>query len=240
MEESFKKILKEKVEELNLSLDPLQEEKFYLYYKALKEWNRKINLTSLEGEEEIILKHFIDSLACIIPIKNENIEKIIDIGTGAGFPGVPIKIYNEKYKLTLLESQKKKILFLEELTKILNLPEVEILWDRAENLGKDPKYREQFDLALARGVAKPNIVLEYALPFVKIGGIFLGQATSNNITEWDNTKKVIEILGGEIEEKIEVNFNNITRIFLKIRKKNNTPEKYPRRPGIPEKRPLVT
>ncbi|MGC8930296.1 MAG: 16S rRNA (guanine(527)-N(7))-methyltransferase RsmG [Dictyoglomus sp.] len=239
MEESFKEILKEKVNELNLKLDPLQEEKFYLYYKALKEWNRKINLTSLEGEEEIILKHFVDSLACIIPIKDENIEKIIDIGTGAGFPGIPLKIYNEKYKLTLLESQKKKVLFLEEITKILKLSNVEIIWDRAENLGKNPKYRENFDLSLARGVAKPHVVLEYAIPFVKIGGIFLGQATPNNITEWENTKRTIEILGGEIEEKLEVNFDNITRIFLKIRKKNNTPEKYPRRPGIPEKRPLI-
>ncbi|ACI18940.1 16S rRNA (guanine(527)-N(7))-methyltransferase RsmG [Dictyoglomus thermophilum] len=239
MEENFKRILREKVSELNLSLDPLQEEKFYLYYMALKEWNRKINLTSLEGEEEIILKHFVDSLSCIIPIRNENIERIIDIGTGAGFPGIPIKIYDEKYKLTLLESQKKKILFLEELIKILELSDVEIVWDRAENLGKDPRYREQFDLALARGVAKPNIVLEYALPFVKTGGIFLGQATPNNLSEWENAQKVVGILGGKTEEKIEINFDNITRIFLKIRKINNTPEKYPRRPGIPEKRPLL-
>ena len=239
MEENFKKILKEKVSELNLSLDPLQEEKFYLYYVALKEWNRKINLTSLEGEEEIILKHFVDSLSCIIPIRNENIEKIIDIGTGAGFPGIPIKIYNEKYKLTLLESQKKKILFLEELIKILKLSDVEIIWDRAENLGKDPRYREQFDLALARGVAKPNIVLEYALPFVKTGGIFLAQATPNNISEWEKAEKVVELLGGKNEEKIEVSFDNITRIFLKIKKINNTPEKYPRKPGIPEKRPII-
>ncbi|MCX7719818.1 MAG: 16S rRNA (guanine(527)-N(7))-methyltransferase RsmG [Dictyoglomus thermophilum] len=239
MEENFKRILREKVSELNLSLDPLQEEKFYLYYMALKEWNRKINLTSLEGEEEIILKHFVDSLSCIIPIRNENIERIIDIGTGAGFPGIPIKIYDEKYKLTLLESQKKKILFLEELIKILELSNVDIVWDRAENLGKDPRYREQFDLALARGVAKPNIVLEYALPFVKTGGIFLGQATPNNLSEWENAQKVVGILGGKTEEKIEINFDNITRIFLKIRKINNTPEKYPRRPGIPEKRPLL-
>lgn len=239
MEENFKRILREKVSELNLSLDPLQEEKFYLYYMALKEWNRKINLTSLEGEEEIILKHFVDSLSCIIPIRNENIERIIDIGTGAVFPGIPIKIYDEKYKLTLLESQKKKILFLEELIKILELSNVDIVWDRAENLGKDPRYREQFDLALARGVAKPNIVLEYALPFVKTGGIFLGQATPNNLSEWENAQKVVGILGGKTEEKIEINFDNITRIFLKIRKINNTPEKYPRRPGIPEKRPLL-
>jgi len=181
----------------------------------------------------------LDSLSCIIPIRNENIERIIDIGTGAGFPGIPIKIYDEKYKLTLLESQKKKILFLEELIKILELSNVDIVWDRAENLGKDPRYREQFDLALARGVAKPNIVLEYALPFVKTGGIFLGQATPNNLSEWENAQKVVGILGGKTEEKIEINFDNITRIFLKIRKINNTPEKYPRRPGIPEKRPLL-
>lgn len=238
MEDNFKYSLREKLKELGLSLDSSQEEKFYIYYKALKEWNRKINLTSLEGEEEIILKHFIDSLSCVLPLFKENIEKVIDIGTGAGFPGVPLKIYKPEYKLTLLESQKKKIYFLEELIKILNLSDVEIIWERAENLGKNPDHREQYDLVLARGVAKPNIVLEYALPFVKINGIFLGQATEKSIIEWENTEKITEILGGIIEDKIQISFNNITRIFLKIRKIAKTPDKYPRKPGIPEKRPL--
>lgn len=238
MQDNFKHSLREKLKELGLSLDSSQEEKFYIYYKALKEWNRKINLTSLEGEEEIILKHFVDSLSCVLPLFKENIEKVIDIGTGAGFPGVPLKIYKPEYKLTLLESQKKKIYFLEELIKILNLSDVEIIWERAENLGKNPDHREQYDLVLARGVAKPNIVLEYALPFVKINGIFLGQATEKSIIEWENTEKITEILGGIIEDKIQISFNNITRIFLKIRKIAKTPDKYPRKPGIPEKRPL--
>lgn len=238
MEENFKNTLKEKLRELGLSLNPSQEDKFYIYYNALKEWNRKINLTSLEGEEEIILKHFVDSLSCILPLSNEKIEKVIDIGTGAGFPGVPIKIYKPEYKLTLLESQKKKIHFLEELIKILDLSDVEIVWDRAENLGKDPKYREQYDLVLARGVAKPNVVLEYTLPFVKINGLFLGQATEKSIEEWKNSEKVVEILGGIVEDKIQISFDNIIRIFLKIRKIAKTPDKYPRKPGIPEKRPL--
>lgn len=238
MQDNFKYSLREKLKELGLSLDSSQEEKFYIYYKALKEWNRKINLTSLEGEEEIILKHFVDSLSCLLPLFKENIEKVIDIGTGAGFPGVPLKIYKPEYKLTLLESQKKKIYFLEELIKILNLSDVEIIWERAENLGKNPDHREQYDLVLARGVAKPNIVLEYALPFVKINGIFLGQATEKSIIEWENTEKITEILGGIIEDKIQISFNNITRIFLKIRKIAKTPDKYPRKPGIPEKRPL--
>ncbi|MFN3699274.1 MAG: 16S rRNA (guanine(527)-N(7))-methyltransferase RsmG [Dictyoglomus sp.] len=238
MEESFKCILREKLKDLGLTLYPSQEEKFFLYYKALKDWNRQINLTSLEGEEEIILKHFVDSLSCLIPISGEKVEKIIDIGTGAGFPGVPLKIFNPNYKLTLLESQKKKIYFLEEIVKLLELSNVEIIWDRAENLGKNLDYREQYDLVLARGVAKPNIVLEYALPFAKINGIFLGQATPKSLVEWENMDKIAEILGGRIEEKIQISFNDITRIFLKIRKISKTPDRYPRRPGIPEKRPL--
>jgi 16S rRNA (guanine527-N7)-methyltransferase len=240
MEESFKEILKEKVRNIGIELSPSQEEKFFLYYKVLKDWNRKINLTSLEGEEEIILKHFVDSLTCIIPVKKEKIERIIDIGTGAGFPGIPIKIIKPNLFITLLESQKKKVTFLEELIKILNLDKVEIIWDRAENLGKNPQYRETYDLVLARGVAKPNIVLEYALPFVKISGLFLGQATEKNINEWYMAKNVISILGGNLEKEISISIDStISRKLLIIRKISPTPDKYPRRPGIPEKKPLL-
>jgi len=240
MEESFKEILKEKVRNIGIELSPSQEEKFFLYYKVLKDWNRKINLTSLEGEEEIILKHFVDSLTCIIPVKEEKIERIIDIGTGAGFPGIPIKIIKPNLFITLLESQKKKVTFLEELIKILNLDKVEIIWDRAENLGKNPQYRETYDLVLARGVAKPNIVLEYALPFVKISGLFLGQATEKNINEWYMAKNVISIFGGNLEKEISISIDStITRKLLIIRKISPTPDKYPRRPGIPEKKPLL-
>ncbi|HOP94194.1 MAG TPA: 16S rRNA (guanine(527)-N(7))-methyltransferase RsmG [Dictyoglomaceae bacterium] len=238
MEEKFEAIFQEKLEDLKISLSPLQKKKFFLYLKALQDWNRKINLTSIEEEEEIILKHFVDSLSCIIPIKEEPIEKVIDIGTGAGFPGIPLKILNPNWKITLLESQKKKIIFLEEIVRILELTNIHIIWDRAENLAQNQDYREKYDLSLARGVAKPNIVLEYSIPFLKISGIFLAQATEKKLPEWETQVKVAELLGGKLEKTLNISFDDICRTFLIFRKEFPTPSKFPRRPGIPEKRPL--
>ncbi len=236
--EEFSEILSEKLKDFGISLSLSQEEMFYKYLENLILWNRKVNLTSIEKEEEIILKHFIDSLTCSLALREEKIEKVIDVGTGAGFPGIPLKIIFPSWKLTLLESQKKKIEFLNELVYILKLQDVEIIWDRAENLAKNENYRENFDLVLARGVAKPNIVLEYTIPFVKIDKIFLAQTGEKNFSEWEKVVKISEILGAKWDKTIRFKLDDWNRILIIFRKIRNTPKNYPRRPGIPEKRPL--
>lgn len=236
--EEFSEILLEKVKDFGIFLSLSQEEMFYKYLENLILWNRKVNLTSIEKEEEIILKHFIDSLTCSLAIKEEKIEKVIDVGTGAGFPGIPLKIIFPSWKLTLLESQKKKIEFLKELANILKLQDVEIIWDRAESLAKNENYRENFDLVLARGVAKPNIVLEYTIPFVKIDKIFLAQTGEKVFSEWEKAVKISEILGARWDKAIRFKLDDWNRILIIFRKIKNTPKNYPRRPGIPEKRPL--
>lgn len=236
--EEFSKFLRKKLEILGIYSSPLQEELFYKYLENLMIWNRKINLTSIEKEEEIILKHFIDSLSCSLALKDEEIERVIDVGTGAGFPGIPLKIIFPSWKLTLLESQKKKVEFLKELINNLELKDVEIVWDRAENLAKKENYRESYDLVLARGVAKPNIVLEYTIPFVKLNKIFLAQTGDKNFIEWEKSVKISEILGAKWEKVISFKLDDLNRMLIVFRKIKKTPENYPRKPGIPEKRPL--
>lgn len=236
--EQFSIFFLERLKDFEIFLSSSQEEKFFNYLEYLMFWNRKINLTSIEKEEEIILKHFIDSLICFLVLKEEEIQKVIDIGTGAGFPGIPLKILFNSWKLTLLEAQKKKIEFLKEIVKKMELNDVEIIWERAENLGKNENYREKYDLVLARGVAKPNIVLEYAVPFVKISKIFLAQTTEKSLIEWKKAIKVSEILGAKWEKEINIKYDDINRVLIVFRKIFNTPNNYPRKPGIPEKRPL--
>ncbi|MCX7942169.1 MAG: 16S rRNA (guanine(527)-N(7))-methyltransferase RsmG [Dictyoglomaceae bacterium] len=236
--EEFSKFFLEKLKILEIYPLSSQEELFYKYLENLMIWNRKINLTSIEKEEEIILKHFIDSLTCSLALKEEIIEKVIDVGTGAGFPGIPLKIIFPSWKLTLLESQKKKIEFLKELINNLELQDVEIIWDRAENLAKKENYREKYDLVLARGVAKPNVVLEYTIPFLKLNGIFLAQTGEKNFPEWEKVVKISEILGAKWDKVIKFKLDDWNRVIIIFRKIKNTPENYPRKPGIPEKRPL--
>lgn len=236
--EEFSKFFLEKLKDFEIYPSLSQEELFYKYLENLISWSRKINLTSIEKEEEIILKHFIDSLTCSLALKEEKIEKVIDVGTGAGFPGIPLKIIYPSWKLTLLESQKKKIGFLKELVKDLRLQDVEIIWDRAENLAKKENYREKFDLVLARGVAKPNIVLEYTIPFVKLNKIFLAQTGEKNFSEWEKAVKISEILGAKWDKVVRFKLDDWNRVLIVFRKIKNTPINYPRRPGIPEKRPL--
>jgi len=236
--EKFHDFFSQRLEKFNIHLSSQQEEKFYKYLICLKNWSMKMNLTAIESDEEIILKHFIDSLICSLAIEEEKIERVIDIGTGAGFPGIPLKIYYNIWKLTLLEAEKKKILFLKEIVYNLELKNVEIICDRAENLARDNEYRESFDLVLARGVAKSNIVLEYAIPFVRINKIFLAQTGKRSLENWEKTKGIAELLGAEWERIIKLNFDDFNRVLIVFRKKHPTPDKYPRRPGIPEKRPL--
>jgi 16S rRNA (guanine527-N7)-methyltransferase len=222
--------------EMNLS--DLQYNQFVIYMRMLQEWNEKFNLTAITDCDGIILKHFIDSLT-ILKYLNNN-EKVIDIGTGAGFPGIPVKIVNTTLNVTLMDSLNKRVNFLNEVIKALNLKEIEAVHARAEELGRDKKYREQFDVSTSRAVANLSTLLEYMMPFVKVGGRCICMKGPNIEEELENSKKAVEKLGGKIE-KIE-NFvlpsSDIERNIIIVKKIKTTNNMYPRKPGTPAKEPL--
>lgn len=237
------KILVDGAKKIGIKLNENQIEIFSRYLDLLIEWNQKINLTSLKTPQEIIIKHFLDSLTCIKVIDlYSNIDKnsIIDIGTGAGFPGIPIKIVYPSTELFLLEARKKKSIFLEKLIKELNLKQVQVLKGRAETFGRCTEHREKYDIAISRAVAPLNILSEYCLPLVRIRGLFIAQKGRSYIREVEKGIKAIQFLGGELikVEKIQIPFINQDRYLLVINKKKYTPLEYPRKEGLPQKRPL--
>lgn len=233
----FSKDLKEKAKKINIELEDKKIEDFYKYMNLLIEWNEKINLTAIIEPKEIILKHFIDSLTIEKYIKNT--DKMIDVGTGAGFPGIPISISKENQNITLLDSLNKRILFLDEIIKKLQLKNIKTIHSRVEEIGKNKNEREKYDIATSRAVAPLNILLEYLLPLVKIGGKCICMKGSN-IEEIENANNALKILGGEIEkiEKINLPDSDMERNIIIVKKVKNTPEKYPRKAGIPTKEPL--
>ena len=243
MLEEDERILVDGAQKIGIKLNKNQIETFSLYLDLLIEWNQKINLTSLKTPQEIIIKHFLDSLTCIKAIDLcSNIDKnsIVDIGTGAGFPGIPIKIVCPSIELFLLEARKKKSIFLEKLTKELNLKQVQILKGRAETFGRCTEHREKYDIAISRAVAPLNILSEYCLPLVRVRGLFIAQKGRTYKSETEKGIKAIQFLGGELikVEKIQIPFINQNRYLLVINKKKNTPLEYPRKEGLPQKRPL--
>ena len=211
---------------------------FEKYQNLLLEWNEKINLTAITNEDEIILKHFVDSLTISKYIKEG--ETIVDVGTGAGFPGIPIKISRSDIDVTLVDSLNKRILFLQDIIEKLELKKVSTLHYRAEEFGQNKKYRESFDVATSRAVANLSTLVEYLLPLVKVGGICICMKGSEIKEELENSKKAIKILGGEIEkiEEFTLPDSDIKRNIVVIKKINSTPNKYPRKSGTPSKDPL--
>ena len=220
-------------------LNVSQKNSFDRYLELLQEWNNKINLTAITEKEEIELKHFYDSLTISEYIKSGS--SLIDVGTGAGFPGIPLKIKDESIKLTLLDSLNKRLIFLEEVEKELELKNVVNIHGRAEDYGKDKKYREKYDYATSRAVARLSVLVEYLLPFVKVGGFCICMKGPNIEEEIKDSEKAIRVLGGEIEKidnfKLE-NDDNERNIII-IKKVKNTPKQYPRKAGIPTKEPIA-
>lgn len=235
--ELFYKELIDKSEKINIDLEKQQIIKFYNYMKLLLQWNNNVNLTSITEPKEIILKHFIDSLT--IQKYIEKNKKIIDIGTGAGFPGIPISIINNNIDITLLDSLNKRIIFLEEVIKKLDITNIQTIHARVEEFGKNKEHREKYDIATSRAVAPLNVLLEYLLPLVKIGGICICMKGSN-IEEINEAKKALEILGGKVEkiEEFILPDSNIKRNIIIIKKIKQTPLKYPRKAGMPTKKPI--
>lgn len=231
--------IKEKSKLLEIELDEKQKENFWEYMKLLLEWNEKINLTAITEHKDIIIKHFIDSLTILKKIKNN--DKIIDVGTGAGFPGIPLKIANNTLDVLLLDSLNKRINFLNEVISKLNLKNINSIHARVEEVGKNKIYREKYDVATSRAVANLNVLAEYMIPLVKIGGKCICMKGPDIDEEIEKSKNAIKRLGGKIEsiEKIIIPSTDIKRTIIIIKKESETPEKFPRKPGLPSKEPLA-
>lgn len=234
--EQFKKIIEENLQMVGMEIDEKRANRLYQFMNILVEENKKVNLTSITEPKEIILKHFVDSLTINPYIKEES--KIIDVGTGAGFPGIPIAIYRNLIKVYLLDSLNKRIEFIKKVIRTNNLENVETIWGRAEDIAQIKEYRENFDVAVSRAVAPLNILLEYLLPFVKIGGICICMKGPNYQEEMANIEGVLSILGGKVELIKEVQIEGIYRSIIIIKKTKETDNKYPRKAGIPSKKPL--
>ena len=236
--ENLKKRFLELANKININLTENQIEKFHKYMKLVLNWNEKINLTAITDEDEIILKHFVDSLT-VLKYINEN-DKIIDVGTGAGFPGIPIAIMMPNVKITLLDSLNKRINFLNEVIRELDLKNIETIHSRSEDCGKDFLFREKYDIALARAVANLSTLSEYLLPFIKIDGKMICMKGSNLEEELKNAEYAIKELGGEfvLKDEFELPDSDIKRNIIIVEKVKYTPKIYPRKAGLPSKEPI--
>ncbi len=233
----FNNSLIEKANSIGIEISQKQAEQFYKYMELLLEWNEKMNLTAITDPEGVILKHFIDSLTIISYLKEA--DTVLDIGTGAGFPGIPLKILEENKKFTLLDSLNKRIIFLQTVINELELKNIQAIHGRAEEFVS--KEREAYDIVTSRAVARLNVLLEYMLPFVKVSGRCICMKSFEIEEELKEAKKAIEILGGEIEKIDEITLPNtdIKRKIVVIKKVKNTLSKYPRKAGTPAKEPII-
>ena len=231
------------VKKLGVPLNRRQLEQFGIYYQELIKWNQRVNLTSITDYEEVQIKHFLDSLTVMLALEHRDYGSfcVIDIGAGAGFPGIPLKILLPEIKLALLEATAKKASFLHHLVARLGLDDVEIIVGRAEDIAHEAEYREKFDLVLSRAVAKLPALAELTLPFCAVGGSFVAQKKGVMDEEISQANRAINLLGGNLRavKKIDLEEFADERWLIIIDKVAPTPEKYPRRPGIPAKRPIV-
>ena len=227
-------------ETLGIELSKRQAEAFFWYGEELQVWNERFNLTAIRSKEEIETKHFLDSLSCVLARQFQPSGAMVDVGTGAGFPGLPLKIVFPQIQLTLLESIGKKVSFCRHVVKELKLKEVAVEQSRAESHGREAEYRESYDTALARAVAATPVVAEYVLPLIKVGGCAILQKGETGPAEAQSAENAIHILGGKMEQMVKVELPGVaeTRYLLVVRKIAATPDRYPRRPGIPAKRPI--
>lgn len=235
-------IMKQGCMELGIHLTEEQERQFKDYYDLLIDWNKKVNLTGITEYEDVIKKHFLDSL-CLVKLSavDENkVRKVVDVGTGAGFPGIPLKIIFPNMELTLLDSLNKRIKFLNVLAETLNLENVTTVHGRAEDFGRETQYREQFDLCVSRAVANLSVLAEYCIPLVRLGGNFVAYKSGKVQEELDSSQKAVHLLGGKIQEKVsfQVPQSDMGRTLISIKKVRNTSGKYPRKSGVPGKTPL--
>lgn len=226
----------------DIKLTDRQTEQFVQYYELILKWNSFMNLTAITEFHEVVKKHFIDSISIVkaFPDLANNFESVIDIGTGAGFPGIPLKIVFPELNITLLDSLNKRVQFLNEVTNCLGLGNVSVIHGRAEDYARPNKLREKFDLCVSRAVANLTTLSEYCIPFVKLDGYFISYKSEKIVEEYENAKNAIKILGGRVDRQVELIIPNsdIYRNLFVIKKEKKTPVKFPRRAGIPLKEPI--
>jgi 16S rRNA (guanine527-N7)-methyltransferase len=224
----------------NLHLTGRQVTALTTYEKELLAWNQKFNLTAIRDSESIRTKHFLDSFSCVLAWKASPPNQLIDVGTGAGFPGIPLKILYPSLKLTLVESVGKKAMFCQHIASVLGLEHVDVIHGRAEELGQKPEHRERYEWAVARAVANLNVLSEYLIPLIKIGGGMLAQKGESGPAEAQSAEEAMKLLGGKLKQLIPVNLPGVVddRYLVVVEKVAATPPKYPRKPGIPMKQPL--
>lgn len=233
-------IFENKLDELGITITEVQKQQFDKFYELLVEWNKVMNLTGITEYEEVNEKHFVDSVSIVKAIDINKVETVIDIGTGAGFPGIPLKIVFPHLKVVLLDSLNKRINFLNTVIAELGLTDIKTIHGRAEDYAKQAEYREKFDLCVSRAVANLSTLSEYCLPYVNVGGMFVPYKSGEIDEEVEASKKAVHILGGKLEDviKFQLPGTEIGRSFVKIKKTQNTTKKYPRKAGLPAKEPL--
>lgn len=234
---NFDKFIEE-ANKISITFTDTQLEQFRMYYEMLVEKNKVMNLTGITEWNEVLEKHFLDSISLIRVIDLDQELTVMDMGTGAGFPGIPLKIVFPKLKVTLADSLNKRVLFLQEVIDSLKLEGIEAIHGRAEDLARDKKYREQYDLAVSRAVANLSTLSEYCLPFVKIGGKFISYKSGEIEEEVSSSKSAVFLLGGKIINSVKFELGESGRSFIVIDKVNGTPKSYPRKAGTPSKKPL--
>ena len=234
------KLFEEKLAHLDIVLDDVQKQQFHRFYEILVEWNSFMNLTGITEFQEVLVKHFLDSLACVKAVDLAKVKKVMDIGTGAGFPGVPLKIAFPHLEECLLDSLKKRVTFLEETFDLLGFDKITAIHGRAEEFAKNKAYREQYDLCVSRAVSNLSTLSEYCLPYVKKGGVFISYKSGKVQEEAEGAARAIKLLGGEIKDICYFTLpdSEIERSLVVIEKVKNTPGKYPRKAGTPLKEPL--
>ena len=233
-------ILEEGCRELGITLDEIQKKQFTDFYEYLVEKNKVMNLTGITEFQEVLIKHFLDSLACVKAVDMSRIKRIMDIGTGAGFPGVPLKIAFPHLEACLLDSLKKRVNFLEETFQMLKLEKITAIHGRAEEYAKNKQYRETYDLCVSRAVSNLATLSEYCLPYVKTGGYFISYKSGTVQEEVEQAQKAVKIIGGKIQDVVyfQLPDSEIQRSFVVIEKIKATPGRYPRKAGTPLKEPL--
>ena len=239
MEEKLEYI-KEKIASIGLKISHEQAVQFYKYYEILVEWNQFMNLTGIIVFEEVVQKHFVDSLSLVLMKDIRDVDNLIDIGTGAGFPGIPLKIAFPHLKVTLLDSLNKRVEFLRKVIIQTGLDHIEAIHGRAEDYARPGMLRESFDLCVSRAVAKLDVLSEYCLPYVKIGGEFIAYKSGETAEEMKDAKSAVFLLGGKLEESKSFCLpdSDIHRSLIRIKKVNGCPKKYPRKSGLPSKNPI--
>ncbi|MGX7204516.1 16S rRNA (guanine(527)-N(7))-methyltransferase RsmG [Enterococcus pingfangensis] len=222
-----------------IELSAKQLDQFATYFQLLVEWNQKMNLTAITEHEEVYLKHFYDSITLAFSDTFEPVGKLCDVGSGAGFPSLPLKIVFPELEITIVDSLNKRITFLTTLVEALQLDGVQLYHDRAETFGQNPEFREAFDFVTARAVARLNVLTELCLPLVKKNGYFFALKAAKSEEELTEARPAIALLGGKLIQAEDVSLpNGDTRHIITVQKKKETPKKYPRKPGVPNKQPL--